>query len=230
MKADTVKKQLVKQLVKSVVVLAILGSGLFVAFTLKSDTEAELQKVSQEASNIDKQAQSLKMEYDRFETINKAYYEQVPQNKRENDKLASAVERIKVARPIIESLKALYQFDQLDITFSPVEADEKNYDTKNVRVMSNKVIVDFGAASDELVLSFLDSLITELPGYIQLETFDINREQDITQDVLNRIGQNKEAVSLVTGRMTFLWKTLMSVEEEGKEPDKGTSGNPMDFM
>ncbi len=115
--------------------------------------------------------------------------------------------RINYAKDLLDKLKDQYRLSNVNISFSKPEELKDGYISDTIIVVSSDVSIQFSAITDEYLFGFVDSLLTQYPGYIQVKTFSVTKSKNITKDVLTQIAAG-ESPALVDGKIDFAWRGL----------------------
>lgn len=119
--------------------------------------------------------------------------------------------RISSAKNLVEQLEKKYKLSGFKVTFSkPDVVDTTKYTNLAndvIQVVSSSVIMDFSALTDEFVFNFLNELKATFPGYIQIESFSVDRFGSINADNLTTISKG-ESPPLVAVKLRFIWRDL----------------------
>jgi hypothetical protein len=107
---------------------------------------------------------------------------------------------------ILTDLKKHYRIsDKTDINMtSPTEVNGA-YKKSTTTVVSSKITLTTSGASDEILLQFIDSLVKNVPGFIAIESLEMNKKNDLTKDVISKIARG-EKVNPVEAKIVFSWK------------------------
>lgn len=150
-------------------------------------------------------------------------YKELPSQKLANISLGDASSRIRVSRPIIDELRTRYKINEINVNFSKVEDASGKFNVKGVTVFTNQITIDYKALTDELVFSFIDALIKKLPGYVNVEKFEMTRQAEINKEILDTVRRPSAPLpSLVAGQIVLSWWTLKQDENTGVS-ESGTS-------
>ena len=205
MKLNVAREALIKDVGKIGAILLLIGLIAGYSFYNRQSTESELAKLDRDTALSKNRIVKLEEENNEFVRLF-LRYSKIPNNKREVN-LNDLPSRIALLQPVLQNLKMKYHLAQLDISLTNVAPLGTIYDRKRYTTMFNNATFNFGALSDELVLSFLTELFEAMPGFVRVEVFEITRTQEITPSVLGQI-QSKKIPVLVTGRVVFSWKTI----------------------
>ena len=75
-------------------------------------------------------------------------------------------------------------------------------------LLGSPVILDTESYEDVSMYKFLDYFIRTLPGYVVLESLNIDRTEDMTRSVLQKIGTG-EPVPLIETNIMMTWYTIV---------------------
>lgn len=84
---------------------------------------------------------------------------------------------------------------------------------KTFEGITSKVVLNFGAMTDEQIYRFIEAILTQFPGYIKITRFELERKGDITDDVLLAASRGKFP-DLVTGVVEFNWIGVREIKAE----------------
>jgi hypothetical protein len=118
--------------------------------------------------------------------------------------------KIDSIKGLFDDFKKKYKLSDVDVDLSaPVELADV-YKTETTVVVSSKVTVQFKGITDEYVLSFVDAVQKDLPGYVRIENLQFSRIGEISEDVVRRVSKG-EFPGLVGGSITFQWRGLKDI-------------------
>ena len=183
------------------IVLLIVGFSFYDRQN-REDILAQTQRDLALAKN-----QIVKLEADNNKFIQtQLRYNRIPDKQRDAN-LSDLASRIALLQPTLQNLKIRYRLAVLDISLTNaapvIGAQEQN----RYAAYFNTVTLTFGGLSDELLLSFLQELFEDLPGFFRVEKFEMKREKEISSGVLTQI-QDSSIPVLVSGSVVFTWKTV----------------------
>lgn len=222
MYVDHLKRNLLKQVLYSGIIVAALA-GSYVLFDEKStQLKEELRKHQSEIQQQKQKIETLLLQQKDFRESAKLW-EQLSDDSKKLEGL-----RIEEGRLLLEELKDDYKLGSLDIKVTPPTELSGAYKTETSTIMSSKVNLSYTAISDQYALSFLDALLTRMPGYIQISNFSIRRDSDFSAAIIESI-YNGQLPALVSVSLEFQWQDLKStatthIEAPGTE-DKSKATN-----
>lgn len=224
MKVNRLKRKLNRDglYVLAVFVLILIISGL--AFMKASQDEMELQRIKSEANNLSAEYSKLKGKIDNAKN-NIDVYMNLPRNKIADENVSTDVtDWIRNARDPLLKLKNQYKINTLDLSLTPpVETKTGELNRESILPISSKVTLKFGVASDELLFSFVDSLIKEFPGYVRIESIEATRSGEITDQLIAQVAQQGVAPTLVHGTIIFEWIQLKHIVKNKPAVDTNQS-------
>lgn len=224
MKVNRLKRKLNKDVlyVLAVFVLTLIISAL--AFMKASQDEMELQRIKSEANNLSAEYSKLKDKIDKAKSSIDVYMN-LPRHKIADENVSTDVtDWIRNARDPLLKLKNEYKINTLDLSLTPpVETKNGELNREYILPVSSKVTLKFGVASDELLFSFVDSLIREFPGYVKIESIESTRSGEITDQLIAQVVQQGLAPTLVSGTIIFEWTQLKYIVKNKPTADTNQS-------
>lgn len=122
--------------------------------------------------------------------------------------------KIDRGQEILTQLQEEFYLNSFSSEFTLPEELADIYKTDTTVVVSSNVSIKFQSITDELALSFIDTLTRELPGYTKLQNLSLKAMGD-TQGVLStedlqKISQG-EFPSLIDVNLVFKWQDLKAI-------------------
>jgi len=196
------KKKMTLLVVLFVAVAVLAGyTELFLKPSVKSDekkltaTKNELTKTKNDNLDIEDELQYTREKKDEFAVLKKAGFFE----KQERDIVRDAVDEAMRLSGIIGGRFKVSP---------PVCYVNKDLKDSSYILLGSPVVVDTESYEDVSMYAFLDYLIRKLPGYLVLESLDVNRIRDVTRGVLQEIGTGKE-VPLMRTNISMTWYTIV---------------------
>jgi|TARA_R110000868_G_scaffold320170_2_gene581122 hypothetical protein len=84
----------------------------------------------------------------------------------------------------------------------------------NLKWVNSNVRLSIEALDDIDVFSFIEILESEFPGYVQFQSVNITRHEELNADTLKKIGSGTP-VSLVKADVSFLWHSVPETKVAG---------------
>jgi len=232
MKYDVIKKSLIKELIVTSMIIAAAWA-VYYGKTLHEDSlKDDLNKIKREISQESSAVKSTQKDYENI-SQSLEIYEKIPKIKLPTEHGYNNLSaRIKDSKPIILELISKYNFFDFNVIISPPE-NTTHKGLKEHLIYTDEIKLNFYAASDELVYSFIDEIIERIPGYIFPKEVNIRRMNDITQDFLNYtsgVSQDPEKRSSninypIKGSLTFVWSTIKGEPIHFKRKDINQQDN-----
>jgi hypothetical protein len=128
--------------------------------------------------------------------------------------------RIDAGKKLLDMLQTQYKLskDPQLVLASPVELGDA-YKTPSLVVVSSEGTLKFSGITDELALQFLDDFIRQFPGYLRINSFSLERKNEIGQDALRAISIG-ESPAIVTAQLSFSWRDLRERDNESTPASK----------
>src|SRR5690606_15401503 len=92
--------------------------------------------------------------------------------------------RIRMLRPVMEKMEKKYLFTNLNVSLSKIEQAGRMAENDAYPLYVNDVTIRFETISDEYIFNFIEDLRQQLPGYIKLLSLSMNRNKNISQEML----------------------------------------------
>lgn len=126
--------------------------------------------------------------------------------------------QISKANELLKEYEKLYKLSEMSTTFSKPQELSEGIVSETVKVIDSQVVINFKALSDEYALNFIHALENQLPGYVQITSFSLTKDAQITKDILERVARG-ETPPLVVGNVEFIWRELKYIPtKERAEP------------
>ncbi len=208
MKANLLKKYLIKQSIVSLVVVVVCGvffGGMYLYWaSIDGEIEAFDKEVEQMKRDISQSQQTNKAvieAYEAFEKLDPKYLTLA-------DPIATSAGRLRAAEPVVEAIRRDFKLSDINVTFSTLEREKLRSFANKATGIRNKLNLRILAATDEIFLSALMRLRQDLPGYVQIKAMNFSRRAEVTDDYLSNFLVNNKPLELVTGDVQVDWVTL----------------------
>ncbi len=208
MKVQKLKKLLARKYVINGVIIGVLAL-LFTAISAQeSSMNEDLEVLTKDSAYIKSDITSSQEKNNQIvQSIE--VYKTLPTNKLTSAGLDDLVSRIRAARTLKEELEARYKLQDLSVKFTPVEDVSQKFDVKNSVIYSNNIEMKFLAPTDEVALSFCDSIMKESAGYISIKKLELSRKGEFTRDMLDKLrSRSIPTPYLVETSVVFNWRSL----------------------
>ncbi len=107
---------------------------------------------------------------------------------------------------MLTALKKHYQIsDKTDINMTPPTEVDGAYKKSTTAIISSTITVTTSAVSDEILLQFVDALLKNAPGFITIQSLEMTKKDDLTQDVISKATKG-DLANLVEAKIVFSWK------------------------
>ncbi len=222
MKIVNLKKKIKKRLIRNAIIIAVL-IGLFVgAFVYNSSSTASLEQSRNRANSIQSQIASTKMQYAESEANLKEYLAMDKSKLPGTDGYELLRERLSVALPAIQDMKDVYSFKKLNLSLAEIRKMD-NINSMNFVAYQNAITLDYAGGTDEYIYSFINDLKNTLPGYLNIESISLKRDNDINDETMaNYIAPGE--FSLVSGNIKLDWVVLKTIEAENAQQNQVQGG------
>ena len=209
--------QLKKQLIIRIVIALSISAVIFATYIYLNGKEEDILQhqiaAKKKVSALQDRLQLMKKkEKEITEAI--TLYQRLNDNVKRGDGL-----NVETFQKTLEDLRDRYKLTQIIVDFTKPVNLEDIYKTDTTVVVSSTVTLKFSGISDEYLLSFVEALTKELPGYVKIHRLMLSRTSDLTDDLLHKISKG-ENVDLVSGEMTFMWRDLKDVSKKDSDKEK----------
>lgn len=217
MKAQTLKKELIR--LSMIASVAVLASGA-IAYGIYSWSSG-LQTEAQTAKNKLNRAQGDvrgREEKNREANEYLELYHKITGDS-ESGKI-SELNREK-AETWIQQTALEYAIMKLEGAVDPIAPIENpEFHKKTFEGITSKITLKFSAMTDEQIFQFVNALLTRFPGYIKITRLTLTRQGDITDTTLLAAGRG-QFPELVTGEMEFHWIGVRELPEGAEQQVDG---------
>jgi len=198
------KTIIISKIKKSLIIYLILiaiSAGLFWGINLKLNDLNDQITISQNKTN-DQRDKLTELENKIRDIVEASKLWEKLNNKGEK---RNGVE-IDAFRILLSNLTKYYQINEkVDVSLTnPVEVVDANKKSSTI-IVETIVSLSVSGISDELLLKFLDSLIKNTPGFIRIDSLEMNRKSLINQDVIMDAKKGKFD-NLVDMKIIFNWR------------------------
>jgi hypothetical protein len=118
--------------------------------------------------------------------------------------------KIKLASKILEQLKDTYKVKDLAISLSNPEVRTDIIPTQFSKLVFTNGTMTFRAYTDIYAYQFINSFVTQLPGFIQIRSLTLVSES--STDYLSDINTGK-LDTLVKAKLEFIWQDMQDIKE-----------------
>jgi hypothetical protein len=194
-----------------------LGAVLIFAlgFFYKGHIESSLEEIEQQQRMLSSQISTIQQDITTL-TQSSGLFDSIRSDRMPTvEGYDNTAARIRAMRPVIEELKSKLTFANLDVTLAGVQPLPVST-ASQFKVIEGKMDIALAAPSDELVFTFLQSLIERIPGYIVIEKFELRKTKSINEQLIRTIIEEKKPPTLVDGKVTCVWYSLKGEPIKGK--------------
>lgn len=200
-----------KTLVTVGIILGVMGAITGGILFMENGYKKDLTDISSQSTSLKSKKQKRERDY---AELLKAYdvYKEIPSVKLPTSTGFDAPsDRIRAAEATIRELREQYNISYIEFSF-PDPRPEKLEDIKNdsAEAFSSPIRISIRALNDQLIFSFIYSMIQKFPGYIKMRSFQMWRDKEIDAAVIAEIRKTGNLPQLVRAEMVFDWTTLKS--------------------
>jgi hypothetical protein len=205
MKEKTIKKRIIIKIVLLFLVLGMFVSVVLYLLGLEDKTKQKHDWLKNNIYSLQQKVEGLSEQALEF-VVAKVVWNEFDEEARKLQGI-----RISSAKNIVDNLEKKYKLPGFKVTFSKPEpvntAIYPNLANDAIQVVESSVDVVFFALTDEFAFNFLNDLKASFPGYIQIESFSVDRLGLVNIDNLTAISKG-ENPSLVSVKLKFIWRDL----------------------
>ena len=223
-KLDDQKKSLFVQSSIYIAMVVVTGAIFYGSYLYHNSKAEELKDLKNKAASIKNKETAIRNEYNIFQEPLEQY-QHIPENKKATaDGYTKSAMRIRTLKDTIDKLKEKYYFPYIRFSTSTIDEKTETFDFKKLKIFSSQVTIEYGAMSDELVFSFINDFMDELPGYVLFKSVTVEKKGEITADLIDSIVKKHAILPLTEGVINFSWHTaqdsdLASSQEKKKKED-----------
>lgn len=190
-----------------VVVLGTLGWGLSYLDSLATDYEEKSKALETEVGTLETQTKALQDKFFKAQRQTAMYQELLRKN---------GPDGLAIGRDIIlekfNEFKNLYYLNDLHLSMEPAKpVDGAAYKRGPNAIVASPVKAEFNTLSDEYVYALLYALAQDLPGSITITDITLERQKDMTDDVMREVAQ-KGSASMVKSTVNFNWFGIRAID------------------
>jgi len=213
MSSTLIKSKIKKRGIKSLIVVAVLAGSAFGAHSYNVATIERLKGVESDVSKLGMEISKKRDEYRKSEESLKEYLAIDKTKLPSKNGYVLGRDRLRAAYALIQPVKDIYMFKKLNFTLTEIKP-YLGFSSEIFSVYENNIIIDFAGATDEYIYSFISDVKNILPGFINLKSLDMKKNQEITVASINDYLSTGGA-PFVSGKMELTWNTLKTPDATG---------------
>ena len=207
-----------KQVKKKVIAAGIFASivtivciGLAISFFLyTSSLESNKNTIQRQNRKLESELKMLSKQHKKAQA-SLQLYEKLTEGGQGS---TQALDR-KRAASILNKLHDDFILSELNLSIAPIEERKgRNFKRKTGAIISSRVNISFKSITDEFAYAFLDELIRQFPGYINLTHFSLNLMRQVT--LRNGKSEIDKPPSFVEAHVEYDWLGLQMNEDKKK--------------
>jgi type II secretory pathway pseudopilin PulG len=212
-KLQSLKKQLVKNAIIMLVAVSVTGAIAYSVFSWSSGVQEEAQQAQNRLNNAERDVNSRTLKNEDARKYLELYQRITgddEQSKISNLNRRKAQEWYSIVSKDLHIRNGKGNFGSETV----IAADP--FKKKTLQGISSLVKLEFEALTDRQVYAFLDTLLTDFPGYVKITKFSMEKDGEITDAVLRSAGKGNFP-NLVKTQFEFYWIGVREVAPEGEE-------------
>lgn len=182
-------KQLIKQIVKAVIVNGAVVAGLFTGMTyvlsMQGGAEKEQKKIEGELRGIQSKTSALSNQIESLGAAAQIYADLV----QSRSNMSFVVDPLAI-RPILAELKAKHHITRLNVEFASRQPlSIKNLKADDLEPVRFEAAINMASMSDHFIYQFLEELSRRVPGFVYINDIEMTRIQPMSIEVLSKISR-----------------------------------------
>ena len=214
-KDTLLKKQLTREGIISLFLLAVLGGAAFLISTYDDDALSEKQAKQNENNGMQSETSSIQQQLGSGFEVS-AYYEAYIRNHN-----ADLLPKREAAAQLMSSLRERDHLTNMSVTISPLSDSPLEFaPLKSGTAVKSDVQVTFGSITDNSTYEFIAGLQRQLPGLALIKDLKITHTSDLSREVILALSQHK-ITPLIASDISFVWLGIKPAEEPKTPPANG---------
>lgn len=199
MRVAKLRVVVVKNATKKLAIIAVSAIIMAISWSFQDSREEELKKSEAGLRGDNSKIQELQSYID---SAKKAMGDSTLVSKLANGN--KGIDR-NLLTDSIESTKDKYMLSDISMRMSAVsKLQDKDLQKDNMDIEHSLVTLNFSGLSDEILLSFIDQIIGMLPGYVSVDSLQLERRHGVDKNAIDEILHQKY-LPLVGGSVSFHW-------------------------
>ncbi len=219
MKIPSLKKLIKNDIFLKIAIVAILILVALGSFYFKISKSKQLSQIKDNISSLESQIQQSTDAFHKSEQLYQQYKLVDKKRLPDDNGYNTARDRLSVALPMIQKLKDIYLFKKLNITLGEIAPMQNNPSSQSTPYDS-KVTLEFSGPTDQYVYSFINDLKHILPGYLNVSSLKMEKNNGVDPNAVSAFYKNKE-FTFTSGSVEFHWTTLMNNSAKPAAPVDG---------
>lgn len=212
-KTQSLKKKLIKLSIVGLVIVSVCAAAAYGVFawstSLLDEAKSANSKLSRARGDVSSREQKNREAQGYLELYNEI------QGDSEQAKI-SELDREK-AEIWLKEQALRNNIIHLEGSFEPIKPVEASaFKKKTFEGITSKVMLKIGAMTDGQIYRFINSLLTEFPGYIKITSLTMTKQSEITESTLKSAARGNFP-DMVKAEIEFNWIGVREVTEESSK-------------
>jgi len=202
-KLSILKKKLITRLIKSAIMLAGCAIAFGAAYYFYQDAEDEAKVLQSRDGQLKRKIIELESKNDSSGSILQKY-----KTLQSESKIKPLDLNRKRISNLLNELSEAYRINNLDIQIGDVK-ERKNgvFNNNTGTIITTEILLRYDSPSDIHSFAFIDELLKEFPGYINLKSFTTRRAQQVDESTLRALVKGGRA-NFMNSSVKFEWLGL----------------------
>ena len=209
-KCTLMQKQLVRQGIIAVILVGLAAAAMMQVDTMAQDALQHKTEIESALRADESHLRELKSKIDLAGSAEKQFAE--VKLRRGEPPFEAKTDRLV---QLLQDAKRNYRLSGFKPLNLPVDVQSKRteFANQNYDVMVREgMTVEFDAISDVHAYSFLQYLLSDAPGFLRLQSLDMQRKEDLSPQAIAQL-QAGQTLGLVTTKAQFVWAGIKAKPE-----------------
>lgn len=218
MKYQRLKKWVTIRISLYLSILIIMATCYFILGIQEGNLTKEKNDKQAEVSFLSKKVAALEAKKTEIIESTKIWNQLPERQKKIGDGL-----RLDAIKNLLSDYADRYQIHELSINFSTPNELPEPYKTDSAVIESSKISLTFSSINDENILSFIETILRDAPGYVTVNYFKLTRQASISPALLEDIRKGV-VPKLVSAELSLQWNNskINSAPESASQKNKNT--------
>ncbi len=202
-KYERLKKSLIANGIKNGIIIIGCAIGLSAAFYFHESSQDTIKKLTSKERRLKGQITQMQTKQERANNTLELYEKLV-----KDSSLRSLELNRKNISDLLNKLSIKYKINNLSIDVAPITEQKKEpFLQKTGTVITTSVSLEFDSSSDAHGFAFADEVLKNFSGYLNINFYSIQREQELTEEVIRELLKGGKT-DFIQNKISFDWLGL----------------------